>query len=1450
MAVYFDHRVEAPDSSGAAVLISWHPSVCVLAVGSVNPSSGGCVDLYLQQGEHVELCHVERGFSPSLLQWHPTKPLLAVGWETGETILLSHPSGEHTPLPNNTHTACITVLEWSSNGSRLVTGDQAGVMAVWRVDARGKLQGSPLIKHDYSKPLTCCIFRPTPPAEDVAMLARAAVSGDENALDMFNWKKSNKGAAFALGPQEGLAFYISAADGSVYSVDEQVRSVALLSVESAVQKMWYSKRRAVLAVVTESLLLSQFSLGAEGLAQEISKVKLSSRGGQHTDIVWTENGLLITASGEQHIRLWDVELDDHYALSLDESLGFEKGELLNCVSFCTSKQVLAAGTSMGRVALWHMLTVRDPKGDTKTQWKLQTPAEVEGNISLLQWGSSSHLLAVCSISSSRVVILSEHVMCSHYSQQMAAVQLTPTQLSLANFNTNTHITFHTDTHIRALQVTKDMVAVWNGKCITVYEPSGQTLHSTGSFQCESAALALHDENIYTIEPNRVQIRTPQGTVKQLLVFSEAEGNPTLLSVCGSYLAVGTDTSHVRVFNLTRREAKALGVTKNLCELIPDLGALRSVKCNASGSQLSVLVTQVNGRPDNKVYFYDIELDTLSYFDFFTGRPESSLALSDDSQRTQCEGELAARCPVSQFWDENEPRLFVCETVPVNSDLLSSSQSQTDKEDVMVVTFFVTQEHGLLLQDSQPKPATLLSLLALDTPYYYYICKLGEGGDQGQVVSTPAATPQMPLSSQMVVRRALRDFVGLESCEKQTRDAMLNFSFYLTIGDMDEAFKAIKLIKSEAVWENMARMCVKSRRLDVARVCLGNMGNARAARALRDAEKEPELEAQVAVLAAQLGMLEDAERLYKSCGRFDLLNKFYQAAGQWQQAVETAETHDRIHLRTTYYSYAKHLEAMGDKNLALVYFEKSDTHRFEVPRMLMEDNVSLEIYINKMKDKDLYKWWGHYLESQSDMEAALHYYAFAQDYLSQVRVHCYLGNIQKASEIANETGNRAASYHVARQYEGQDEISQSVHFYTRAQAYNNAIRLCKENNLDEQLMNLALLSNPEDMMDTAMYYEEKGTHMDRAVMLYHKAGHVSKALELAFATEQFGALQLIAEDLNETSDPALLARCSDFFIKHAQYQKAVELLVAAKKYNEALQLCLDQSLTITDDLAESLTVPKDSSYLSEAGRKELLEKIADCCMRQGNYHLATKKYTQAGNKTKAMRALLKSGDTEKIVFFAGVSRQKDIYILAANYLQSLDWRNDPEIMKNIIGFYTKGRALDMLAGFYEACAEVEIDDYQNYEKAYGALTEACKCLTKAKGRTGEETDSKLLILTHRLGLIKRFIQARRMHEEDPVEAVRVCESLLEEKDLDPAVRVGDVYGFLVEYYCHHGKFQQAWSKVEELRSARPNINVSLYVSQPSLEALQNAAGIRLVHGNTNTHTAEDDEEVEEDENINH
>lgn len=91
---------------------------------------------------------------------------------------------------------------------------------------------------------------------------------------------------------------------------------------------------------------------------------------------------------------------------------------------------------------------------------------------------------------------------------------------------------------------------------------------------------------------------------------------------------------------------------------------------------------------------------------------------------------------------------------------------------------------------------------------------------------------------------------------------------------------------------------------------------------------------------------------------------------------------------------------------------------------------------------LHKWWAQYMESTGEMETALQYYENAQDYLSLVRVYCYCGNMEKAAEICNETGDKAACYHLGRQFENQDQIKEAIHFFQRAQAFGNAIRLCK------------------------------------------------------------------------------------------------------------------------------------------------------------------------------------------------------------------------------------------------------------------------------------------------------------------------------------------------------------------------------------------------------------------------
>ena len=56
--------------------------------------------------------------------------------------------------------------------------------------------------------------------------------------------------------------------------------------------------------------------------------------------------------------------------------------------------------------------------------------------------------------------------------------------------------------------------------------------------------------------------------------------------------------------------------------------------------------------------------------------------------------------------------------------------------------------------------------------------------------------------------------------------------------------------------------------------------------------------------------EEAEALCDKSNCFDLLNKIFQASNRWQNALQLAQTKDRINLKQTYYDYARHLEREG------------------------------------------------------------------------------------------------------------------------------------------------------------------------------------------------------------------------------------------------------------------------------------------------------------------------------------------------------------------------------------------------------------------------------------------------------------------------------------------------------------------------------------------------------------
>jgi intraflagellar transport protein 140 len=202
----------------------------------------------------------------------------------------------------------------------------------------------------------------------------------------------------------------------------------------------------------------------------------------------------------------------------------------------------------------------------------------------------------------------------------------------------------------------------------------------------------------------------------------------------------------------------------------------------------------------------------------------------------------------------------------------------------------------------------------------------------------------------------------------------------------------------------------------------------------------------------------------------------------------------------------------------------------------------------------------------------------------------------------------------------------------------------------------------------------------------------------------------------------------------------------------------------------------------------------------------------------MKALLRSGDTEKVIFFAGVSRTREIYILAANYLQSLNWHTDPEVMRHVIGFYSKARAWEALAGFYEACADVEVDEYRNYDKAAAALRESLKALGKGKGA---DRDTRAAGVQDRLGTVEAFLAARANARAAPSELVRLCEQLLAQPETGAAVRAGDLLGALVEVCATHGDMDSAGRYVETLHDR--GLDPAHFVGGPVLTAVTKSMG---------------------------
>ena len=413
--------------------------------------------------------------------------------------------------------------------------------------------------------------------------------------------------------------------------------------------------------------------------------------------------------------------------------------------------------------------------------------------------------------------------------------------------------------------------------------------------------------------------------------------------------------------------------------------------------------------------------------------------------------------------------------------------------VVVYTLFATST-AIAPQETHPLPPGYEALLGLRAPSLY-VCKKNRDENVAEASSSSSPSPSRSgggaKTDGVCFSITMRDFAGVESASSETIDALIAFAMKLAMKDHDGAYKAVKTMTGAAAWRAAARRCIRNKRLEAAEFCLGNMGHLRGARAARDARKEPELDARVAAVAVHLGLVEEAERLYERCGRHDLLNELLQASGRWDEALRVASARDRIHLKTTHYNRAKHLETTGDARGAIEGYERAGRAADEVMRLFFQrgDVDGAEAYVTSRSGHDakLTRWWGKYCESVGETERAMVAYEHAKDYLSLTRMYAAAGEWDAAEKIVKDADDAAAAFHLARSFEARDATSEALEFFELSGRYGHAARLARLRGMDGELFALALKSRQRrTMLDAAAYFLESGD-VSKAATLFHAAG---------------------------------------------------------------------------------------------------------------------------------------------------------------------------------------------------------------------------------------------------------------------------------------------------------------------------------------------------------------------------
>ncbi len=161
------------------------------------------------------------------------------------------------------------------------------------------------------------------------------------------------------------------------------------------------------------------------------------------------------------------------------------------------------------------------------------------------------------------------------------------------------------------------------------------------------------------------------------------------------------------------------------------------------------------------------------------------------------------------------------------------------------------------------------------------------------------------------------------------------------------------------------------------------------------------------------------------------------------------------------------------------------------------------------------------------------------------------------------------------------------------------------------------------------------------------------------------------------------------------------------------------------------------------------------------------------------------------------------------MQGLDWSNDVNIRKQILGFYSKAKDFKRMSAFYATMAQTEIDANHDYSKASAFLNDGLKVLQKG----GLEISPEYSDIEKRIECIRQFDSVKQMSPEDQVQA---CGGFLATEGVDDYIRRGDIYALMISAFLHLGNEGEAAQRVVEM--GQHKIHVQSFIPGDILQRL--------------------------------